>query len=151
MGLGAVLVALVLEVFGLPRTSNDWKWLKMAETWQRGCQYLRLWRYGYLGLNWTHYHCAGAFKPRFSNILSRKWAFFHDFDLWNLFWDEFWVHKNQISRHFSVLGLKNCSVSRLKLGSVEASATLLLAVLLINKRQNLIPAPKGLSKFEKIC
>ena len=25
----AVLVALVLEDFGLPRTSNDWKWLKM--------------------------------------------------------------------------------------------------------------------------
>lgn len=30
MRLGAVLVALVLEVFGLPRTSNDWKWVKLS-------------------------------------------------------------------------------------------------------------------------
>ena len=30
MGVEAILVALVLVDFGLPRTSNDWKWLKLG-------------------------------------------------------------------------------------------------------------------------
>ena len=99
----------------------------------------------------TPNRCPATFRLRCFSILSRKWAFSHDFDLWNLYFDEFWVHENQISEHLFALGLKNCSVSRCKVSSVEATKTLFLAVLLPYQKQKINKTSKGLSKINKIC